>query len=385
MNTRIYMDMHSLYPDHAHADYPAFGSQLLDGNSNDGFSWRRNYVMFSAKVQRFSFRLDNNYAVKTPFPHSLREVWIATQIGPGELTVGQFKAYRGMEELTSASDITFSERPSTSSSGMYSGRQFQTGIGYRAVVKDNLRVGVNVMSLSHLGLPLEGVTYGGRVYWLPINQANNTLHLGFSVSRDTSNRDSLPAKVTDVYGGFSGFKLSLGTAGAAPVAPDHNSQSTFSTEAAYAFKSLTLQSEYAISKLDNTHQTTTGALKDSLIHAYYVQASWFLTGEQTIYSKDRGVFRKPQPMGKWGALELVGRYDFAENSSQNLMENPCKTGTSKCQSEVLSLGMNWYPHPNIRFMANYSIAEAMLGNAGNNTPVRRDHLSIFSFRTQIIF
>lgn len=386
LNGRGHFDVHSLYPDQPSANYPAFGSQLLSGDDRDGFNWRRTYATITGKIYGVNFKFENDFAVNetTPFPHSLREAWVAAKLGPGQLTIGQFKAYRGLEEITSSNEITMMERPSTSSTGIYSGRQFLTGIGYRAMVRDNLGFGVYVMSLAHFGLPLEGINYGGRAIWLPIDKSSHILHLGLSASRDTANRDSLPAKIADVYGGRLGISQSLGTAGASLGAPGHNSQSTFSAEAAYAIGPLRLQGEYAFSLLDNTHQVN-GGNRDSAIQAFYVQASWFVTGETAVYRKDRGAFGKPQPAGKWGALELAGRYDLAENFSQSLSADPCKTGTSKCQVQIITLGVNWYPNANMRFMLNYYLTDAAIGNAGSGMPTRTDHLSTLSFRTQINF
>ena len=386
LNGRTHLDVHSLYPDQANSNYPAFGSQLLSGNDRDGFNWRRTYATLTGKIYGVNFKFENDFAVNaiSPFPHSLREAWVSAKLGPGQLTLGQFKAYRGLEEITSSNEITLMERPSTSSTGIYSGRQFLTGIGYRSMIRDNLGFGINVMSLSHFGLPFEGITYGGRVVWLPIHQEGNILHLGFSVSRDTSNKNSLSARIVDVYGGREGISQSLGLAGAAFGAPHSNSQSTFSAEAAYSIGSLTLQGEYALSKLDNTHQAG-GNLKNSTIQAFYVQASWFLTGENAVYRKDRGAFGKPLPSGKWGALEFAGRYDLAENSNQNLAADPCRTGTSKCQVQVITLGVNWYPYQGIRFMLNYYLTEALIGHADLGTQTQKDKLSAVSVRTQISF
>ena len=378
--------MHSLYPDNANLDYPAFGSQLLNGNDRDGFNWRRTYATLTGKIHDLNFKFENDFAVNAinPFPHSLREAWVSAKLGPGQLTFGQFKPYRGLEEITSSNEITLMERPSISSTGIYSGRQFLTGIGYRSMIRDNLGFGINAMSLSHFGLPFEGITYGGRAVWLPIHQEGNILHLGFSVSRDTSNKNSLSARIVDVYGGREGISQSLGLSGAGFGAPHSNSQSTFSAEAAYSIGSLTLQGEYALSKLDNTHHAG-GNLRNSSIQAFYVQASWFLTGENAVYRKDRGAFGKPLPSGKWGALEFAGRYDLAENSNQNLAADPCRTGTSKCQIQVITLGVNWYPYQGIRFMLNYYLTEALIGHADLGTQTQKDKLSAVSVRTQISF
>ena len=103
------------------------------------------------------------------------------------------------------------------------------------------------------------------------------------------------------------------------------------------------------------------------------------------YRKDRGAFGKPQPSGKWGAVEVAGRYDLAENIDQSLIANPCGTGTSKCQVQVITLGVNWYPYQNIRVMLNYYLSAAMMGNTGTGTPTQKDNLSVVSLRTQISF
>ncbi|WP_292920479.1 porin [Nitrosomonas sp.] len=386
LNGRGHFDVHSLYPDQAHSDYPAFGSQLLDANDRDGFNWRRTYATITGRIYGVNFKFENDFAVNatTAFPHSLREAWIATKLGPGQLTIGQFKPYRGLEEITSSNEITLMERPSTSSTGIYSGRQFLTGIAYRAMIKDNMGFGIHVMSLSHFGLPLAGISYGGRAVWLPVDKQGHILHLGLSASQDIASKDSLLVQAVDVYGGRQGITQSLGVAGTSLGTPSHNSQSTIAAETAYSVGPLTLQGEYAITKLDNTHQTA-GSNRDSTIQAFYLQASWFVTGETAVYKKDRGAFGKPQPNGLWGALEFAGRYDLTENFKQSLTADPCRTGTSKCQIQVVTLGVNWYPRSNIRFMLNYYLTGTTIGNACLSTSTRTDHFSVLSFRTQVSF
>ena len=161
-------------------------------------------------------------------------------------------------------------------------------------------------------------------------------------------------------------------------------QSTWALEAAYSLGPVTLQGEYAGVKLDNTHLFA-GGQKDSHIQAYYIQASWFVTGERTIYRKERGAFGKPKPIRKWGAVELAARYDEVENKDQSLAENPCGTGTSKCKTQILTLGINWYVREGVRLMLNYYLTENTIGNAGPGTPNRTDTPSVISFRTQLSF
>ena len=380
---RAHLDVHSFDNDKASAAYPAFGSQIPSDQPQNGFNFRRGYTDVTARFYDLGFKFQNDFAAGT-FPGSLREAWVSAKIGPGQLMVGQFKAYRGMEELTSSNEITMMERPSTSATGIYTGRQWLMGVGYKGIFADQLGYAVHVMSLAHTGMPVTGSSYGGRLFWAPHSREGDTLHFGFSYSIDTPSSESLSAKVVDIYGGRRGFSQSFGSAGAAMGPSNHNSEATIAMEAAYALGPVTLQAEYAAVKLDNTHLLA-GAQKDSHVQAYYVQASWFVTGERTIYRKERGAFGKPQPSRKWGAVELAARYDAVENKDQSLLENPCGTSTTKCRNQILTLGVNWYVRQGVRLMLNYYLSEAAIGNAGAGTPNRTDHPSVISFRTQLSF
>jgi phosphate-selective porin OprO and OprP len=383
LNARAHLDVHWFSQDRADARFPPFGSQVSGGEEGSGFNWRRTYTTLTGRFYRLNFKFENDFAAGA-FPHTLRETWISTKLGSGLVTFGQFKPYRGMEELTSSNEITFMERPSTSSTGIYNGRQFLMGMGYRNTIGDKFGYGVDVMSLAHVGLPMEGVTYGGRAIWLPIADENTTMHFAFAFSRDHATAESLTAGAVDVYGGRMGVHKSLGTAGAGMGPSGQATQTTFAGEAAYAMGPLTLQGEYANSRLDNSHLVA-GAQKDSTVQAYYIQASWFVTGERALYRKDRGTFGKPKPISKWGALELAVRYDVAENVTQSLTADPCRTATSKCQVEVITLGANWYVRPGLRFMLNYYVTDASIGNASPGAVNRKDEPFTVSFRTQLSF
>jgi phosphate-selective porin OprO/OprP len=380
---RAHLDVHSFDNDKANPAYPAFGSQLPDGQPHSGFNFRRGYTDVTAKFYNFSVKFQNDFAAGA-FPGSLREAWVGAKLGPGQLTIGQFKAYRGMEELTSSNEITMMERPSTSSTGVYGGRQWLMGVGYKGIFADQLGYAAHAMSLTHTGMPIKGSSYGGRLFWVPRSREGDTLHFGIAYSMDTASSESLAARVVDIYGGRRGFTQSFGSAGAAMGPSNDRTQSTWALEAAYSLGPVTLQGEYAGVKLDNTHLFA-GGQKDSHIQAYYIQASWFVTGERTIYRKERGAFGKPKPIRKWGAVELAARYDEVENKDQSLAENPCGTGTSKCKTQILTLGINWYVRDGVRLMLNYYLTENTIGNAGPGTPNRTDTPSVISFRTQLSF
>ena len=118
---RAHLDVHSFSDDKPNPAYPAFGSQVPNSHPDDGFNFRRGYTDVTGRFYDLSFKFQNDFAAGT-FPGSLREVWVAAKLGPGQLMVGQFKPFRSLEELTSSNEVTMMERPSTTSSGIYSGR-----------------------------------------------------------------------------------------------------------------------------------------------------------------------------------------------------------------------------------------------------------------------
>ena len=113
-NARAHLDLHWFNRDSLDTRFAPFGSQVLRGDDGSGFDWRRTYTTFTGRFYRLNFKFENDFAAGD-FPHTLRETWISTKVGSGLATVGQFKPYRGLEELTSSNEITFMERPSTSS------------------------------------------------------------------------------------------------------------------------------------------------------------------------------------------------------------------------------------------------------------------------------
>lgn len=148
-NARAHLDVHSFSPEAVSA--LPFGSQL-SGDDRDGFNWRRTYAALTGRIHDLSFKFETDFAAGS-FPGSLRETWISTSLGPGQMILGQFKPYRGMEELTSSNEITLMEHPSTSSTGIYSERQFLVGEGYKGVLADQLGYGGDVMMLANAGTP----------------------------------------------------------------------------------------------------------------------------------------------------------------------------------------------------------------------------------------
>ncbi len=128
-------------------------------------------------------------------------------------------------------------------------------------------------------------------------------------------------------------------------------------EVAWVCGPVSVQAEY----LHDFLGRDTGAGGDLDFWGGYVQASYFLTGENRSYDKRAGVFGRVipandfQPLeGHWGAFQVAARLSYLDLNDRDIIGD--------VESNV-SLGVNWYPFPNLRIMLNY--VHAHVANQGD--------------------
>jgi phosphate-selective porin OprO/OprP len=383
---RIHFDTY-LFSEDDSPSTPAFGSET--GNSQrGGFAFRRTYLTLTGKLYGWKYKFENDFAAGAS-PGSYREMWVSTELGPTELMIGQFKPFRGMEELTSSNEITMIERPWTSATGIYAGRQFLMGLGYKGVLADMMGFGVHAMGLGAANTTTEGTSLGARLYFFPLADAGSVLHFGLSASQDNADAGSATPTASAPYVGRRGPTQTFGTAGLRDLQAGSTdvaeTQQTIAGEIGAGFGPAAIQFEYAQAALDATHDAggVAGQAADSDVTAAYLQVGVFVTGEQVVYDKARGAFKKPN--GAAGAWEITARYDMAENGDQDALNDPCGDGTGlggafdACEATTITVGTNWYVNPNVRFMLNYYMGEADHGTAGT------DEAEALTIRTQLSF
>ncbi len=118
----------------------------------------------------------------------------------------------------------------------------------------------------------------------------------------------------------------------------------YGLEGAVGVGAASLQGEYYRVALDAP------ALDDPTFGGWYLQTSWFATGESRRYNARRGRFERVRPArplgrdGGFGAVELAARL-----SAVDLSDAAVRGG----EERNLTLGVNWYANANVRFMANY--------------------------------
>jgi phosphate-selective porin OprO/OprP len=117
---------------------------------------------------------------------------------------------------------------------------------------------------------------------------------------------------------------------------------------------------------------------DPEFDGFYIYGSYFLTGESRKYSTSNGAFDRVTPKanfhpteGGWGAWEIGLRY-----STIDLSDGAINGG----EADNITVGLNWYLNPNVRWMANY-----VYSDVENREDVSDDDLNIVQTRFQIDF
>jgi phosphate-selective porin OprO/OprP len=121
-------------------------------------------------------------------------------------------------------------------------------------------------------------------------------------------------------------------------------------EAAAVWGPASLQAEYMIAMVDSS------VANDPDFSGYYVQGSYFLTGEHRNYKASSGKFDRVKPNknfmgddGGPGAWQLAARYSHVD-----LDDGAINGGELDC----VTAGVNWYLNPNTRVMLNYVYADS---------------------------
>jgi len=334
-----------------HFDAYAFDRDIVDTTGTTEF--RRARLALTGKAFGWEYKVEQDFAAGTNLD-GLRDLYIARKALGGKVTIGHFKPYRSMDELTSANEITMMERSFSSATGLFSGRQFQQGIGYLRA-GDNYTLGATVFNLRSPASPRnEGAGAAARFTYAPINNDNSTLHLGVSYSHENANKGSANIAASAPYAGRRGPSQTIATTTGA----SGDTVDSIGLELAGAFGPLFFQSEYAKANFERP----IGGSQD--VDTFYVMGSWMLNGGHKPYKPATGVFGAPKVAEK-GLWELTARYDTIENKD-----------VANLEATSTTLGLNYYLNPNLRFMFNYT--------RGDND-FSGDETGQYALRTQFIF
>ena len=290
-----------------------------------------------------------------------------------DIQLGRFKVPFGLEELTSSNNVTTEERSSITEFGFLT-RQAPFQIGLLGSVNNIFWSAAIADEDSEDDDGQDAYSILGRIGGhFPVGE-NSFVHLaGSYATRDFG--DS----------GEQEFRSRLGvhTLQGRPSVANRtefgvDDAEQIGLEAAGVFGPFSLQGEYRMLDFDENDDLANASDVD--VDGFYVQASYLLTGEQRGYKGSRGAFDKVKPKGPGGAWELVAKYEEGEIDVDILPDDS--------EFELLTLGVNWYPNNNLKFLLNYIDASTdnFTSAAGDDLDAAgEDDGSAVTFRAQYAF
>jgi phosphate-selective porin OprO/OprP len=333
--------------------------ELGIGDQEDGTEFRRARLYTSGTIYgsvdyKLQFDFEGGDA-------DLKDAYLGFKGLPfGYVKVGHFKEPFSLEELTSSKYIEFMERalpvgafsPSRNTGLQVSSTALEDNVTWAAgVFRDTNGYGE--------GESEGGYNLTGRITGLPCYEdgGEKLLHLGAAVSFRHPEDDV----------GFS-QRPEIHLADKFVDTPDLvvDDMWVCGVEAALVCGPASVQAEYISADSDRK-----GA-SDAEFDGYYIQASYFLTGEHRNYKKSAGSFSRVKPFknfredGGWGAWEVAARY-----SSLDLSDSDIRGG----ELDDVTLGVNWHLNPNVRIMWNYVSADSDHGGEAD----------LFGMRFQVDF
>lgn len=267
----------------------------------------------------------------------------------GTVRVGNQKVAQTLSGQTSSISTPFMERPLPVLAFTL---QRRLGVGYDL---HRERWGVNSTVFSHdVNEQVGSQGYAARFYFNPTKSWRHVLHVGASALKfDADSEAQLRARPES-----NKTNTELVDTG---VWEDVDTATAFGLELAGAVGPATITSEFYRSNWNRDDGD------DPAFNGWYVEGSWFLTGEKSNYRQ--GKFIRPDISREGGAWELAARF-----STIDLNDEDVEGGTE----ENLAFGVNWYSPVHWRFMGNVIKVNAD-GPQGEEDPW------IIQFRAQYYF
>jgi phosphate-selective porin OprO/OprP len=304
---------------------------------------------------------------------------------PLHLRIGAFGPSADFEDSTSSSDITFLERPQpvdiARNIGGGGGRMALSALFY----DDSYFATLSLTGGNINDTLLRQQALIARFAWRIAGDGENNLVIGADTTRmlampDFGTPPSVrfrPRPEINVLT-FDTRLIDTGRIAA-------NGESEWGTEVAGNWGSLYGQGGFFRFVLNRP------GLSDAAFDGWYAQASWMLTGEARRWRGDRGAYGGTEPAHPlfggdgFGAFEIAARYSRLDlDDHPGMAGAPAPAGGIRGGKQwITTIGLNWYPGGDVRFLLDYQHTDvARLSAGGGPLGARLDTVSL---RSQFTF
>lgn len=340
----------------------SFEDELSHGGDTDIRRARFGVRGRAAKIWHYEFMLEGSKDDVEIFDANLAYNGIKNT----SIRVGQFKEPVGLEWAAGAPWWTFADRSITAflSPKRSIGAMVSSGAG-----NWRLHLAWFGKKPTYSAATGQGTVLSARLHGRPVKTDDAFLHLGASVNSRQIAGDLNTLRLKAKYETSGTGLLSVDTGTIAGV----SNSLQLSAEALYQKDSFALQGEYTSLKVRKR-------IEDTLdFKSWYLQANWFITGEQRPYKPAQGAIGRVKPSapfktgggGGVGAIEVGARIGKLDLNDGMVMGG---------QLTRYTLGLNWYVNRNIRLTANLIHARVR-----NRAGVTDDNPTGLNLRAQFAF
>ncbi len=277
--------------------------------------------------------------------------------GKWNIKAGQHHIPFGIATMSSSKYLTLLERPLLADGELQPARNLGLSGFIHGGEVWTLNAGVYGASEGTPADPntFEEVNIAARGTWNPyLKDPVHLLHVGGSIWYRNPNDSSLrirqrPGVIRAADERF--IDANFGTGLAEDVL-------AFDAEGVAIWGPFHLQGEYVHWNVTPTTPTAWSAVEpgDVDLNGYYIEASYFLTGESMNLKTAEGVFSGVKPFaiagkGGIGAWQVAIRYDVMD---LNDFVTGAGAGVRGGLERDLRIGLKWYPTQNLNFMADYT-------------------------------
>ena len=344
INGRIQADFRAFDEPNAGGNAAAPGTNDSGANFADTFDLRRTYLTAKGTFRNTNFEATLNAG-------AVKYYWLEYMFSDKlNVRFGQYKSPMGLEVQTSSRFTDTTERDFTSA------------------LTDSINKGIMIH-----GVPMVGTTYQFMVSNGGLYYEEGETKVELSSSRDgkaytgrlTANMAEIMGNKEAIYHVGASYAVDTNlptyTAGLMAVRTNARGATFFNSPllvapevTRYGLEAIVAQGPVKLAAEYNNMEVAVDGAADRSIDAYYVNASWMITGESyaPVYKNGlmggRMIPKNDFAAGNgWGAWEIGARYsnfdagDFAKATGM----------TNKADS--YTIGLKWITDPNTRFLLNY--------------------------------